>query len=86
MILGWLRSSLSREILAQVVSAKTYADLWQTLQRSFSATSRARLSELRRKLQNTSKGSSTCLEYIQKIQSVADELTFIGEPVSDDDL
>jgi Reverse transcriptase (RNA-dependent DNA polymerase)/gag-polypeptide of LTR copia-type/GAG-pre-integrase domain len=86
MILGWLRSSLSREILAQVVSAKTSADLWQTLQRSFSATSRARLSELRRKLQNTSKGSSTCLEYIQKIQSVANELTFIGEPVSDDDL
>jgi gag-polypeptide of LTR copia-type len=55
MILGWLRSSLSREILAQVVSAKTFIDLWQTLQHSFSATSRARLLELRRKLQNTSK-------------------------------
>ena len=86
MLLGWLRSSLTREILAQVVSAKTSADLWQTLLRSFSATSRARLSELRRRLQTTSKGGASCLEFIQKIQSVADELAFIGEPVSDEDL
>jgi gag-polypeptide of LTR copia-type len=86
MLLEWLRSSLTREVLAQVVSAKTSADLWLMLQQSFSATSRARLSELRHKLQNTFKGASPCLEYIQKIQHVADELAFIGEPVSDEDL
>jgi gag-polypeptide of LTR copia-type len=56
------------------------------LQQSFSATSRAQLSELHRKLQNTSKGASPCPEYIQKIQSVADELAFICEPVFDEDL
>jgi hypothetical protein len=31
MLLGWLRSSLTREVLAQVVSANTFTDLWLTL-------------------------------------------------------
>jgi hypothetical protein len=31
MLLGWLRSSLTCEVLAQVVSANTFADLWLTL-------------------------------------------------------
>lgn len=83
-LLGWLRTSLSGPILAQVASAKTTSDLWRIIQRSSSATSKARLSELHRKLQNFSKGSLNCVDYIQQIQVIADELAFIGSPVSDD--
>lgn len=32
LLLGWLRSSLSEPILAQVVSSKTSSELWHTLQ------------------------------------------------------
>jgi gag-polypeptide of LTR copia-type len=51
------------------------------LHSTFSATSQACLIELQQQLQ-----SITCAEYIQKLRSLADELTFIGSPVSDHDL
>lgn len=86
LILTWLRSSLSDTILGQVVSCDTSADLWKALQQSFSATSRARLSQLRRSFQTTTKGGLTCVEYCQKLRAIADELAFVGFPVSDDDL
>lgn len=84
-ILGWLRSSLSETLLAQTSSAKTTHALWQSLQGNFSAISRARLSDLRRQIHTISKGGSSCFEFLQKLQSIADELAFIGHPVSDVD-
>jgi len=86
LILSWLRSTLSDTILSQVVSCDTSAALWKSLQQSFSATSRACLSELRRSLQTTTKGGLSCADYCQKIRSLADELAFAGSPISDDDL
>ena len=62
LLLTWLRSSLSETILNQTVSCSTSAQLWHLLQQSFSATSRARRTELRRALQTTTKGGSACLE------------------------
>jgi gag-polypeptide of LTR copia-type len=86
LLLTWLRSSLTDTILAQVVSCTTSAELWQLLQQTFSATSRARRAELRRSFQNVSKGGQSCSDYCQKIRSIADELAFIGSPVPDEDL
>lgn len=86
LILAWLRSSLSETLLGQVVSCTTSSALWTNLQQSFSATSRARLTELWRALQTTVKGRSTCTEYLNKMRAIADELSFIGSPVSDEDL
>ncbi|KAJ4755031.1 hypothetical protein LUZ62_089436 [Rhynchospora pubera] len=86
MILAWLRASLSESILAQVVSCSTSGELWRHLVQTFSASSRARFTELRKKLQNTTKGSGSCSDFIQQIRSLSDELAFIGAPVSDQDL
>lgn len=86
LLLTWLRSSLSETILNPVVSCTTSSQLWQQLRQSFSASSRARLTELRRSLQTTTKGGSSCLEFCQPIRAIADELAFIGFPISDDDL
>lgn len=86
LLLGWLRSSLSEQILAEVVSSKTSRELWQMLQGSFFATSRARRSELHRRLQTTTKGGLNCSDYLNRIRAIADELVFIGSPVSDEDL
>ena len=79
-------SSLTETTLGQVVSCKTSADLWKSLQQSFSSTSRAHLSELKRSLQTITKGGSSCADFCQKICSIADELAFIGSPVPEDDL
>ncbi|KAJ3706370.1 hypothetical protein LUZ61_010075 [Rhynchospora tenuis] len=85
-LLGWLRSSLSESLLGQTSFATTSSALWDYLQKSFSAVSRARLSALLRQLRTTSKGGLSCSDYIQQMRTFADELSFIGAPVSDDDL
>ncbi|KAJ1685430.1 hypothetical protein LUZ63_016820 [Rhynchospora breviuscula] len=86
MILAWLRTSLSESVLAQVVSCSTTFDLWRHLTQSFSASSRARLTELKTRLQTATKGGSSCSEFLQQIRATADELTFVGSPVTDQDL
>lgn len=86
LLLTWLQCSLSETILNQTVSCTTSARLWQLLQQSFSASSHARLIKLCCSLQNTTKGSSSCLKLCQRMRAIADELAFIGSPVSDDDL
>lgn len=86
LLLGWIRSSLFDTLLSQVLSCSSSAALWENLRHSFSSTSRARLSELRRFLQTTVKGGSSCRDFLSKIQSIADELASIGFPVPDDDL
>jgi gag-polypeptide of LTR copia-type len=83
---AWVRSSLSDSILAQVMSYKTCEELWLALESFFSSNSRARLQELKRQLQNMKKGDSNCTDYLLKIRQLADELSFIRNPVSDDDL
>jgi hypothetical protein len=72
-VLGWLRSSLTEPLQAQVRAVTTSADPWQSLQSTFSATSRARLSELRRQLKTTTKGGSTCAEYLQKMRAISEK-------------
>jgi gag-polypeptide of LTR copia-type len=86
MLLGWIRSSLTETVQGQVLSSATSFDLWTSLQRSFSSSSRARLTDLRRQLQTTTKGSLSCFDFLQKLRRIADELSFIGHPVPDDDL
>lgn len=81
-----LLPSLSETLLGQVVSCTSSFDLWTTLQSIFSATSMARLAELRRKLFNTTKTGMNCTDYITAMRSIADELAFIGYPVSNEDL
>lgn len=69
-----------------MVSCNTTVELWSTLLKTFSSSSRAHLTELQRQLQTVSKGNSSCSEYLQKIRRVADELAFAGSPISDEDL
>jgi hypothetical protein len=48
LLLGWLRSSLTDSVQAQVVSASTTLELWITLQKQCASTSSSRRLELRR--------------------------------------
>jgi hypothetical protein len=68
LILGWIWSSLTKLIQAQVVSCITTSDLWSTLSNTFSSSSRARLTELRRKLDTSTKGSLSYSDYVQQIR------------------
>jgi gag-polypeptide of LTR copia-type/GAG-pre-integrase domain len=83
---AWIRSSLSDGILAQVMTSPTCKDLWHAIETYFSINSRARLQELKGQLQSVSKGDSNCSDYLLRIRKLADELSFIGNPIPEDDL
>jgi Reverse transcriptase (RNA-dependent DNA polymerase)/gag-polypeptide of LTR copia-type len=85
-ILGWLRSSLTDTLQGQMVSCSSACELWSAIQQTFSASSRARLSDLKRQLQTATKGASSCKEYLNRMRKIADELSFIGSSVSDEEL
>lgn len=85
-LLGWIRSSLTEGIQAQVANCPTTCELWSTIRQIYSATSRARLTDLKRQLQTTTKGASSCTDYLQTIRRIADELAFCGSPMPDEDL
>ncbi|WVZ83847.1 hypothetical protein U9M48_030944 [Paspalum notatum var. saurae] len=85
-ILGYLLNSLSKEILAQVATLSTSAEVWTTLQVMHSARSRARITNLRMQLAGLKKGSMTVAAYYAKMKAIGDELAAAGKPVEDDEM
>jgi Reverse transcriptase (RNA-dependent DNA polymerase)/gag-polypeptide of LTR copia-type/Integrase core domain/GAG-pre-integrase domain len=86
LLLSWLRASFSDTILAQTFSCSTTLELWNTLQQQFTSTSSSRRLELKRQLQNCKKGTLSCTDYLNQLRRIADELTFIGSPIQEEDL
>jgi gag-polypeptide of LTR copia-type len=86
MFLGWIRSSLTETIQGQVAACQTTIDLWSRLKHSYSATSNARLTDLRRQTNSSLKGYGSCIDYLNRLRGLSDELSFIGFPMSDSDL
>lgn len=86
LLLGWLRSTISGTVLSQYVSCQTAAALWTALHRVYSAISTARVMELRRLLQTTVRGSLSCNDYFERMRGIANQLTAVGEPVTDSEL
>ncbi|RVW61330.1 Retrovirus-related Pol polyprotein from transposon RE1 [Vitis vinifera] len=84
-ILNWLYSSLTPAIMAQIIGHNSSHSAWNALEKTFSSSSRARIMQLRLKLQSTKKGSLSMIDYIMKVKGAADSLAAIGEPVSEQD-
>jgi gag-polypeptide of LTR copia-type len=86
LLLGWLRSSIKESIMSQFISCRTSFDLWKSLHRVYSAVFVARVTDLRRQLQSTTRGSQSCSAYFEKMVNIADQLSASGSPVSYSDL
>lgn len=85
-LLGWLLSSLSESVLAQVVGLKTSKAVWDALGRIMASKSKSRLMYLRRELQTIRKGSLTMADYFLKVKRLGDALAASGEPIRNSDL
>ena len=85
-VLGSLLTSLSREVLTQVVSMKTSAQVWSALEEMYSSVSRSRIIQLRTLFAGTRKNEMTATAYFTKMRGIADELTAAGKKMEDDDL
>ncbi|BAF18023.1 Os05g0527300 [Oryza sativa Japonica Group] len=85
-VLGFLLSTLARDVLAQVATCGTAAAAWQMLEEMYSSVTRARFINTRIALSNTKKGTLSINEYVSKMKALADEMTAAGKIVDDDDL
>ena len=69
MILSWIYSSLTPDVMGQIVGLRISHEAWITLQRSFSASTKARTMQPRLAFQTTKKDPLTMMEYIKKTQT-----------------
>lgn len=85
-LLGYINSSLSKEVLAQVVTATTAVEAWKAIQEMCASQSRARVIHLRQKLATTRKGEMSAAVYFTKMRGFADEMAAAGKKLDDDDI
>ncbi|KAL6314221.1 hypothetical protein AAG906_011972 [Vitis piasezkii] len=85
MILNWIYSSLTPEIMGQIIGYQTSHEAWFALEKIFSASSKARVMQLRLEFQTMKKRSLSMMDYILKLKNLVDNLAAIGEPVHNRD-
>lgn len=86
LLLGWLRSTITGTVLSHYVSTESSAALWTALHQVYLAVSSARIMELRRLLQTTTRGGQSCNEFFETMRHIADQLATVGEPMTNSDL
>ena len=80
---GYLMGSLSRDILAQVATLQTSAEVWRAIHAMFAAQSQAQAINTRIELTNLQKGNMSMAEYLGKIKSLTDEVACTAAALSD---
>ncbi|KAJ9550796.1 hypothetical protein OSB04_014841 [Centaurea solstitialis] len=85
LIMSWIYSSLSESMLTQIVAFNTAHEIWNSLAQIYSASSLARVTELRTSLQTLKKQGLSITAYIQKLKGICNSLAAIGEPVTRED-
>ena len=85
-VLRHLLNSLSKEILAQVVSKENTFDLWTGITTLFASQSQSRITNLRIAITTTKKGNMSSTSFISKMKSLGDELAAAGRPVTDPEM
>uniref|UniRef100_A0A2N9J507 Retrotransposon Copia-like N-terminal domain-containing protein n=1 Tax=Fagus sylvatica TaxID=28930 RepID=A0A2N9J507_FAGSY len=81
LILSALISSLSENILAYVVKCSTSFEVWTTLERMFTAHSRARSMNIHYQLATLKKGDSSIADYFHKFTQLSDTLAAVDQPL-----
>ena len=82
LLLSWLMSSISIEILSLVVNSETSLELWTSLEQQFGSETSAKKIHLKMMLNDLRKGSMIVIEFFCKLKTIADELAIAGNPIS----
>jgi hypothetical protein len=85
-VLSGLLSSMSEEILPDVVTAKTSKVVWDTLQRQFASATRACTVQIRVELATTKKCDLSAVDYFRKVKGLATELVAADPALVDDEV
>ena len=82
LLLSWLLSSLSNNMLTRVVGCHTSWQLWDHIHVFFQSHTRPKIRQFRSELRNTKKNDKTISEYLLRIKVLIDSLLSVGDPVS----
>ena len=85
-VLSWLLSSISEQMLGNVLYCKSASEVWIVLEQTFFAKSKARALQLRLSLQTMKKSNNSIKDYILKMKSLAMSLMAAGQQITDDEL
>jgi hypothetical protein len=83
LVLSMLMSSISDEMLPQVLGCKIAQELWKTLDNTFTSESQACVLALRLQLTTAKKGNLSVSYYYQQIKHTVATLAAAGHPISD---
>lgn len=86
LVLGYLLSSISREILVYVAAMKTSAEVCQAIDGMFASQSRAHVINTRLALATTQKGNLSVAAYVNKMKGYADDTASAGRSLDDGEL
>lgn len=84
-VLGYLLTSLTRDVLSSVAACSTAAEVWSSLAQMYSSLTSARKVNTRIALATTKKGAMTIAEYYTKMRGYADEMAASGKPLDDEE-
>jgi hypothetical protein len=84
--MSYLLTSVSRDILVQIIALPTAAEVWKHIETLFASQSSARVINTLMALATTQKEPSTTIECIAKMKSLADEMASTGKKLDDDEL
>ena len=73
-VLGYVFSSLSKEVLTQVASLPSTAILWAAVEQMFSSQSRADTINIRMAMSNINKGNMSVADYFSKKKALVDDM------------
>jgi hypothetical protein len=85
-ILSGLLSSMTKDVLPDVVSASTAQDAWCILTGMFSSATRARIVQIQIELFTTKKRCLSTADYFRKIKGFASELAAADAPLHDEEV
>ncbi|KAL4376167.1 hypothetical protein GQ457_02G011570 [Hibiscus cannabinus] len=80
---SWLLSTVSANILPQLVGAETTAAIWSAITKLYSTLSTTKIMNLHCRLRSMKKGTQSMQDYTLAIKSTCDLLATCGSPVSD---
>lgn len=85
LLLSTILSSLTDNVLVQMVGYTTSREVWMALERMHTSKSRARTLQIRTHLATLRKGNASVSEYFQRVKNLCDTLAAAGQPLSDDE-
>jgi glutathionylspermidine synthase len=85
-VLGFLITSMSKEVMGQVSSYTTPQEVWNMLEQTYAVQSRARTVNTRIALAMTRKGNLSISEYVTKVKALVDEMASARKPIDEEEL